>query len=89
LPRKAGTEAADELMDANDAQKAAIQRAITAVSLGKLGVAEAFAAITSAVAMPSRETMLAEVFRLEQEGHRASRLLVTHVNVKRTTNANN
>jgi hypothetical protein len=63
-------------MDSSDAQRAAIERAVKAAALRQLTVDEAVAAVTSAMAMPSRETMLAEVFRLEQEGRRPSAVML-------------
>ena len=52
-------------MDANDPQRVLIQRAATAVALGKLDVAEAVAKIASAIDLPARrDKMIAELFRL-------------------------
>jgi hypothetical protein len=63
-------------MDANDPRQAAIKRAIGAVASGQITKVEAFAAITSAMAMPARETMLTEVSRLEQEGRGSSAVML-------------
>ena len=63
-------------MDANDPRQAAIERAVKVAALRQLTVAEAVAAVTSATAVPSRETMLAEVFRLEQEGRGSSAVML-------------
>jgi hypothetical protein len=55
-------------MDANDPRQAAIKHAIRALASGRLSEIEAFGAITSAIATPSRDKILAELARLEQEG---------------------